>query len=1365
MKRSNKTREENAASDGLAGDGAAGDLNHSIDWSATPLGPQAQWPPALQVTANIVMSGSLAMAILWGKEGILICNDACLALADNGPFPVMGKPLKQTWPAAWTFTEPILRKIMREGKTVHLEDQWFRIKRGQKIQDAYFTLSYVPVRLDEGRIGGTLVTLIETTRYKLAEDGLLASREILRAAFASMTDAVFISDTQGRFIDFNDAFITYYRVKSRDDCFKMLSDIEQSLEAFMPDGTPAPLEMWAIPRALRGEKVTNAEYTLKRKDTGETWVGSYGFGPIRDKDARIVGAVVVARDITEHRKLQDDLKRIMREQRTILDTANVGISLIRDRKQVWINKKTEEMFQYPREELVNQTTRKLYPSQEAYERLGTEAYPVLAGGLTYETVQELVRRDGSHIWVKYNGKAIDPPDLSIGTLWILEDITEQKRMQEALQHANEDLESRVSERTQDLLRMNEELMAEIHERRQAEEALNTALTKYQTLFNSFPLGITVSDRQGKIIEANCEAERLLEISVKEQVSRDIDGPEWLIIRPDGTPMPADEFASVRALREQRLIENIEMGLVKSEGQMTWINVTAMPIPLPDYGVVITYSDITARKQAEENLREREEIFFSIVSQAMDATAVIDRATNRFVEFNAVAHEELGYTREEFCKLGIQDIQAAHAAEDIRKNMELAGQQGSVQFETRHRRRDGELRDVRVRIRRLDIRNHDYVAAVWTDITERKKAEAQLLFHKSVLEETGHIAKMGGWFFDAVTGEGFWTDEVARIHDVEPSAYISRDIGLQYYAAGSRAKIEAAVRDAAKFGLPYDLELEIVSAKGRHKWVRTIGHPLMENGRVVNVRGSIQDITEQKHAEAALIENEEMLRTIFDNSPIALEIYDKEAILMRCNRRVGEIFGVDANAQIGTFNLKKDPNYQDKEIWNKLQQGNEVRHVTEFDFSIAPYETTRTGKAYFDIIISPIPDSISPTIGYIVQMIDVTDQVRSLEERERLQLQLLQSQRLESIGRLAGGVAHDFNNMLGVIIGNAEMAIEQVDPNHPIWNDLDAIRKAAQRSTNLTHQLLAFARRQTIAPKVIDLNRIVEDMLKMLRRLIGEDIHLNWLPKAALWPAHIDPTQIDQILANLCVNARDAIDGVGNVTLETGNMVFDDDYCSTHLGAMAGEYVMLAVSDDGCGMEKDVLDNLFEPFYTTKEMGKGTGLGLATVYGIMKQNDGFINVYSERNHGTTFKLYFPKYTGKTEQSKSEEMQNLIQRGKETILVVEDEPAILKLAVRMLEKQGYTLLAAKTPGAAIETAKTYSGEIHLLITDVVMPEMNGRDLAEKLLPYFPGIKKLFMSGYTADVIANHGLLDTGIHFLPKPFSMRGLATKVREVLDAD
>ena len=384
-----------------------------------------------------------------------------------------------------------------------------------------------------------------------------------------------------------------------------------------------------------------------------------------------------------------------------------------------------------------------------------------------------------------------------------------------------------------------------------------------------------------------------------------------------------------------------------------------------------------------------------------------------------------------------------------------------------------------------------------------------------------------------------------------------------------------------------------------------------------------------------------------------------------------------------------------------------------------------------------------------------------KELDLLQSQFIQAQKMEAVGRLAGGVAHDFNNMLTIITGYCELALGHVSSYDPLHEELNEILKAADRSTDLTRQLLAFARKQIIEPKVTDLNKIVESHEKMLQRLIGEDINLSFIQGDNIWPVLIDGSQMDQILANLSVNARDAIDGVGAITIATENVVLDDDYCKTHAGCAPGEYVRLSFSDSGTGMDKETVQHIFEPFFTTKDRDKGTGLGLSTVYGIVKQNDGYISVYSETGQGTTFQMYFPRHEGKFTEDKVKEKFPLT--GTETILVVDDEPQLLKLCQRLLKNLGYKVLTAAMPGEAIVICEKYPKQIDLLITDVIMPNMNGSELSERIKHIKPGIKTLFMSGYTANSIAHRGILAKGFNFIQKPLSIHLLAPKIRRVLD--
>lgn len=396
--------------------------------------------------------------------------------------------------------------------------------------------------------------------------------------------------------------------------------------------------------------------------------------------------------------------------------------------------------------------------------------------------------------------------------------------------------------------------------------------------------------------------------------------------------------------------------------------------------------------------------------------------------------------------------------------------------------------------------------------------------------------------------------------------------------------------------------------------------------------------------------------------------------------------------------------------------------------------------------------------------EIVERKRAEEQRLLTEDALRQAQKMESVGRLAGGVAHDFNNLLMGIMGYTELCREAIPPGNPVRGWLDEIMKEAERSAALTRQLLAFARKQTIAPKVLDLNDAVEGMLKMLRQLMGESIHLAWEPGNAVWPVKTDPGQLDQILVNLCVNARDAIGGVGKVTIETRNRIFDDAYCRHYEGCHAGDYAMLAVTDDGCGMDQETLKKIFEPFFTTKKIGEGTGLGLSTVYGIVRQSGGFVTAYSEPGKGSVFCIYLPR-SKQAGEYKSVVPPPPVERvgGTETILLVEDESSVRVTASLLLKHLGYTVLEAESPLAALRLASEHAGGIDLLMTDVIMPGMSGRALAEKLSASAPSLKILFMSGYTANVIGDRGILEGNLAFLAKPFTSNELAGKVREVLD--
>ena len=557
----------------------------------------------------------------------------------------------------------------------------------------------------------------------------------------------------------------------------------------------------------------------------------------------------------------------------------------------------------------------------------------------------------------------------------------------------------------------------------------------------------------------------------------------------------------------------------------------------------------------------------------------------------------------------------------------------------------------------------------------------------------------------------------------------------------------------------DLEIERPNANGRgSNWVSISGEPMFDaEGKFKGYRGVGRDITERKGAEI----ERARLAAIVESAQDAIIGRGADFKVTSWNKAAEHLFGYSAHEAIGREVDFIVPEDRKDEVVRSL-------NLLAGSERVPPYDTVRLARdgRLIDVSISfaPIRDTAGRIVGASLTYRDIRERKRAEREKAALETQALQAQKMDSIGRLAGGVAHDFNNMLTVILGNAVMAIEQTDPSQQVHKELVEIRKAAERSADLTRQLLAFARKQVIAPKVLDLNDTVGGIIKMLRRLIGEAISLTLVPKASLWPIEVDPSQIDQVLANLCINARDAIAGVGRIVIETGNRTLDEDFCRTRAGFVPGDYVELSVGDNGHGMDGETLAHIFEPFYTTKATGEGTGLGLATVYGVVKQNGGFIDVASEPGRGTKFTIYLPRFRGGADGEHREEgTARPAARGRETILLVEDEPSILKLTTRILTRQGYAVVSAAGPKQAIQLASDHAGPIHLLVTDVVMPEMNGRDLARELQSRISGLKVLFMSGYTADIIIRQGVMDDGMHFIQKPFSIENLAVKVRETLD--
>jgi two-component system, cell cycle sensor histidine kinase and response regulator CckA len=519
---------------------------------------------------------------------------------------------------------------------------------------------------------------------------------------------------------------------------------------------------------------------------------------------------------------------------------------------------------------------------------------------------------------------------------------------------------------------------------------------------------------------------------------------------------------------------------------------------------------------------------------------------------------------------------------------------------------------------------------------------------------------------------------------------------------------------------------------------------------------VRDVTDRHDAEQARA----LLAAIVDSSNDAIVSKGLDGVITSWNAAAERLFGYAAREAIGrhiSIVIPRDRLSEETLFIERIARGERVEH----------YETVRLHKNGTEIVVSlsiaPILDGSGHVIGASKTARDLTAQHRSEQALRRTEEQLRQAQKMEAVGRLAGGVAHDFNNILSVILSYSSFLAEDLKPSDPMRGDIDEIRKAALRAEGLTRQLLMFSRQQVIAPKVLDINELLAGMNKMLTRILGEDVDLALVPESSLGQIRADPGSVEQAIMNLVVNARDAMPVGGKLTIETRNVELDEDYARAHIGSRPGPHVMLAVSDTGVGMDDATQARIFEPFFTTKEPGKGTGLGLSTVFGIVQQCGGSVWVYSEPGDGTTFKLYFPRVEAAVDVADVAHAPATL-RGTETILLVEDQEQVRAVALGILKRNGYRVIVAQNAGEALLFCEKERGAIHLLLTDVVMPQMSGAELAKRLASVRPETKVLCMSGYTDDSIVRHGVLESGIAFLQKPFTPESLARKVREVLDA-
>lgn len=767
------------------------------------------------------------------------------------------------------------------------------------------------------------------------------------------------------------------------------------------------------------------------------------------------------------------------------------------------------------------------------------------------------------------------------------------------------------------------------------------------------------------------------------------------------------------------------------------------------GIII---DITEQKKVEAELRESEEKYRQLFEMESDAIFLVDAQTGGIIDVNHAALDLYGYRRNELVTRNYSTV-AHESNESVASLVRHHGRMPLI-F---HRKKDGTVFPVEISIRGFILQGRDVNVLAVRDNTDRfnarRELEHQREYFKSIIDNAPNCIYVKNRNGGIVLANRMYTDlfgetSDAGIHGGSAQLHVDSPFAESMLADDDdifSRRTNRVVREHVA-----------VDSKGEHRWFYTIKVPLSgSDGEVEQLLAISSDITLLKKTEDALRKSEESFRAVFETAGDSIYIKDFDLRYTNINPAMERVFGISSSGIVGSNTVTAD----------LFDNGGDTS-VLDSDRLVLAGETVQEERSReidgtlrtFNIIKVPMRNSLGEIIGLCGIARDIT-------ERKRLESQFYQAQKMESIGRLAGGIAHDFNNLLTVIMGNTDLAMMSDNLDPQLHADITEIKTNAERAANLTRQLLAFSRRQIIKPRIIDINKVVLDMDKMLRRLIGEQIELVTLLNDGLWNVNVDPHQIEQILTNLVVNSRDAMTlGKGKITVETANVNLDDNYTRTHNGVVPGDYTMLAVSDNGIGMDAEIQSHLFEPFFTTKEKDKGTGLGLATCYGIVKQNNGGIWVYSEAGRGTTVKVYLPRAEGVPETVTAADTLSALSGGSETILIVEDEHAVHEMIVKVLKSKGYTIFGASNGEEALRFfERNENGGIDLMITDVVMPHMGGIELVERLFAQYGSMKVLYMSGYTDTTIVNHGILKPGVEFLQKPFTPGSLIRKVRQVLD--
>jgi PAS domain S-box-containing protein len=901
---------------------------------------------------------------------------------------------------------------------------------------------------------------------------------------------------------------------------------------------------------------------------------------------------------------------------------------------------------------------------------------------------------------------------------------------------------------------------DLSKRKRLKDLLRSLSEEYNFLFDSNPHPLWIIDADSlRFLAVNEAALKLYGYSREEFLAMNIKD-----IRPR-EDRPAVVQASVG------LIPGLSyMGQwrhYKKDRTLIDVEISSYTIILAEKEVrLVQGKDLTNEHRTEEAFRQSQERFAQVFHASPVSIIISTLADKRFVDVNEAFLQLCGYAKNEMIGRTANNLGLWTNPSAYDRLIKSVREHGSVKnVETNLLTKSAEIRECLISIELIHLDGADCLLITLLDLTERLQAERMLQQSRASLANAQRLARLGNWERDLKTNVVTWSDELYRVFGIERESFgKSFDTFMAFVHPDDQARVEAILNRAIAEGGSFDSYYRIYTPDGTLKFIQERGDVIVEGGESVRLVGTAQDVTELKQAEEASRKFEERYRTVSRATNDVIWDWDLVTNEVEWNDTLYEAFRYEKGMCVNTSQWWYDhihPEDRDRVVIgiHTVIDSGEQYWMDEYRFE--------RGDGSYAFVYDRgfvIHNERGTSVRMIGSMLDLTERRRAEEALRESEEKLRQSQKMESIGRLAGGIAHDFNNLLTAIIGYSDLTIEALRENDPLQKNILEIRKASERAAELTHKLLAFSRRQMLQPRVIDLNMVVSDMDRILRRLLGEDVDLITQLDPEVGKVKADPGQIEQVIINLAVNARDAMPVGGKLLIETSNVELDAYYALNNSDATPGSYVLMTFSDNGTGMDEATMENIFEPFFTTKEVGKGTGLGLATVYGIVRQSEGHIHVDSEVDRGTTFRIYLPRVTEEAEIIRASAPVQNDYYGTETILLAEDDEIVRKMAQMILEKNGYKVLTAANGHEALLIFEQYKGPIDLLLTDVVMPKMSGYTLAERLTAFRPEMLVLYMSGYAEDAISRHRTMNEANNFIEKPFTLEALARKMRRVLDS-